>query len=487
MKKLTRVFISMFLILALFLVVSYAQEKATTATLTILHTNDLHGRLDQLAKIGFLAKQVRQEVQRVVLLDAGDTFCPSEEAFVSKERGTSITVDLFNQVGYNAWTLGNHEFDRRLGQLTNHLRSASFPVLGANLLASETGRHLLHVQPYALIQVAGLRIGILGLSTGSSRVTVADPVAAARYYVPLLRGRSDVVVLLTHLGFRADSTLAASVEGIDVIVGGHTHTVLHSPRVVNGVIIGQAGGEGAFLGRIDLKVSDGQVTGWEGRLIPVDAAAGEDRAVRSAFDAWTAEVEGERMPLMTPLGTCGGGFHQISGTETAMGNLIADLVRESVSADIAFSTRVGMNPRLREGTITVLDFYSIYVWPRKVMVVSLDGRQVRRVLERSLVEPYYRLDQSGMEVVYDLSRPEGKRVVSVTVGGRPLDPKAVYRVAVDHWTATYGGPARSQADTFKPLQKEETGILIRDLLARHIRAAGVIRGSIDGRMREGRP
>ena len=454
------------------------QCEAAEITLTILHTNDLQGRFGQMLKVGMLAKQIQRKVGRVLLLDAGNALAPSEDAFVHPQRGGALTVDLFNRAGYDAWNLGRRDLDRSRDRLSGTLRGTTFPVLGANLHRAETGRYLFQVQPYAVVRFSDLRVGILGLSSGGGGVMVADPVAAARYYVPMLRQLSDLVVLLTHQRFEADSTLAASVPGIDLIVGGgYSERAPAPPPEVNGVLIRQAGEGGAFLGRIDLKVTEGKVTDGKGQPIALDGTVKGGADSEAVFGGWSAEVDGEKVELMAVLGTSAGGFGTSVGKGAAMGYLVADLVRTSAASDVAFIAASSVDPELPEGPIRVLDLYGIYAWPYRLATVSLPGRQVWAILEKGLSNPQAFFYPSGLEMIYDLSRPEGDRVVSVTVGDRPLDLEKGYRVAVEDGVAETGG-----AGLFGIATLEKSGVPIRDLLARHIKTAGVVRGEVDGRM-----
>ncbi len=461
-------------------VFSIVQIEAEERTLTILHSNDFEGRFEQMLKVAPVFKRVQQEVGRVLLLDAGNALAPSEDAFVHPNKGGALTVALLNRAGYHAWTLGQRAFDRPVDRLTGYLRRAEFSVLGANLHRSETGRYLFQVQPYTVVRTGGLWVGVLGLGAGGRGVMVADPVAAARYFVPLLRRSSDVVVLLTHLGFEADSTLAASVPGIDVIVGRRSSGSLESHREVNGVLIGQADRGGASLGRIDVTVSEKGVTGARSGLIPLEGV-GDPAA---ALEGWTAEVDGEAMPVAAVLGTASGGFGTASGMGSAMGHLIADLMRSSAKADMAFVAGTHVDPELAEGSIRVLDLYRVYAWSHRLVVLSLEGRQVHAFLGGGLETPGAFFYPSGLEVVYDLSRPEGERLASIRVGDGPLDPGKVYRVAVEDRIAGDGRAGKGLGDLLSPEDRVDTGVLVRDLLGRHIKTAGAIRGVAEERVRQ---
>lgn len=469
------------MVLAALMAAGFLPVAAGEVRLILLHTGGLQGRYEQLLKVGPVYRQLRQEGARVLLLDAGGVLSPSEAAFASPDGGRSLAVSLFNRAGYHAWTLGGEDLAVPADLLTSYLREAGFPVLGANLHRPDTGRYLFQVQPYTTMRMGGVRIAVLGLSSGGSGMAVADPVAAARYYVPLLEGRADVVVLLTHLGFEADSTLAASVAGIDAIVGARPPPDV-GPRMVNGVPIGYAREKGASLGRIDLALSEGKVVAGEAGQISLEGEPQAGEELAPALAGWTAEVDGETLPLAAVLGTSAGGF-EAEGMGAPMGHLIADLLRAAVSADIGFVSSSNVNPYLPEGPIRVLDLFRIYGWPHEPVILSAKGRQIREFLEGNLEPPGEFFYPSGLSVVYDFTRPEGERIISVRVGEAFLEEEAVYRVAVESRIATRAGVQKGLGDLMEVSDRVDVGVPIRDLLARHIRAAKVIRGTHEQRVR----
>ncbi|MCR5888908.1 metallophosphatase [Hymenobacter sp. J193] len=261
---------------------SLPAAAADAAKLVILHTNDMHSRIEpfpdnaaQWAGMGGMARrasliaQIRQQEANVLLLDSGDIWqgTPYFNFF-----GGELEYKLMSQMRYDASTLGNHDFDNGLEGLQKQLPNATFPFLTANYDFSQTplaGRF----QPYKVFEKAGHRIGVFGLGIelaglvadrnyGATRYL--DPVATANEMVARLRGpeKCDMVICLSHLGYKYESAkiddfkLAAGAPGIDLILGGHTHTFLDKPDVVAGpnghqTLINQVGWSGINLGRID--------------------------------------------------------------------------------------------------------------------------------------------------------------------------------------------------------------------------------------------
>ena len=251
--------------------------------LTILHTNDHHGHFQKFdpypAKdVGGLAAQstlvniVRAEVEsaggHVMVLSAGDvnTGVPESDLLDAEPD-----FNLMNMIGYDAMTLGNHEFDNSLDVLMKQRGWASFPFLAANIVKKGSGKLL--VEPYIIKEIDGLKIAVLGLITENVPILVLpdnvkglefhNVIETAEKYVPELRKKADLVIALTHIGYYAsdselvgDVQLAKAVPGIDVIVGGHTHTTLDQPVVIGDTLIVQADGYSEKVGRLNLTVDN---------------------------------------------------------------------------------------------------------------------------------------------------------------------------------------------------------------------------------------
>jgi 2',3'-cyclic-nucleotide 2'-phosphodiesterase (5'-nucleotidase family) len=270
--------------------------------ITILHINDAHGRLESYAvkgrsvggyaRLATLAADARAEpgVARVFLLDAGDVVAAGQP--LTARTGGRADIAVMNHLGFDAWTPGNHEFYMGVESVEALVRAARFPTLAANLAVKATGEPL--GRPFVIEKAGPVRIAFFGLGIVSAdhpsaeAVAVADPLVTAADLVPRLREQADVVVALSHRGVVDDHSLAVSVPGIDVIVGGHTHTVLPEGARFKGpeggeVLIVQTGQRLEALGRVDLVCTraDGRwrVVRAAARLIPIDSDVKVDRAV----------------------------------------------------------------------------------------------------------------------------------------------------------------------------------------------------------------
>ena len=352
--------------------------------LTILHTNDHHGRFWKnehgehgLAARKVLADRVRTEVTTlggdVLLLDAGDINTGAPE---SDMLDAEPDIRGMNAMGYDAMVVGNHEFDNALSVLRQQEAWMDFPLLAANIYDA-TGQRLF--TPYHFFTLHGLKMAVFGLTTETTAV-VGNPkyvkglifrsaVDEARDLLPLLRARADVVIALTHLGYEESGAhgsvaLARAVPGIDLIVDGHSHTALTAPVIENGTIIVQAGEYGKYLGRVDLLWEHGRARLVGGKLMPVNLTkkvehdgkkvrvlVGEPIAEDSSLLALLSPYQerGDKA-LLTVIGSSDGNFTDdralMRGTETDIGNLACLALLEKTGTDVAVMNSGGIRAGL---------------------------------------------------------------------------------------------------------------------------------------------
>ncbi|HHU25903.1 MAG TPA: bifunctional metallophosphatase/5'-nucleotidase [Bacteroidales bacterium] len=261
--------------LMLFSLIGCAQQQ-----LVILHTNDTHSRIEPLPEtdrytpgLGGVERranyidEVRRKNRQVLLFDAGDFL--QGTPYFNLFKG-EVEVKTMNLMKYDAVTLGNHEFDYGLEVLEKVVRMAHFPIVSTNYDFSETALAGL-IRPYLILKKGGVRIGVMGINIQPQGLITAnhykgmkylDPVTSANAMAKRLREehRCDLVVCLSHLGYMADRELATETRGIDLIIGGHSHTHMTEPTVVNDlddneVIIFQTSGRGVNVGRIDVQLT----------------------------------------------------------------------------------------------------------------------------------------------------------------------------------------------------------------------------------------
>lgn len=484
--------------------------SAATTRIAIYHTNDVHGwvgpkeatwyRADPKRRIGGVpaaAAVLKREKLPRLLVDGGDWFQGTPEAAFS---GGSVMVEVFNGLGYDAIVLGNHDFDFGLPQLEKLARSLKMPVLGANVYREADGSRPGFVKARLIREVAGVKVGIFGLLTRNMRelafeehyagLTFRREVDEARDQVRSLKAEgAQVIVALTHVGiaepgmqpFEDDKLIAGEVPGIDVIVGGHTHTRLKTgvrePR--NGTLITQTGSYLSQIGRIELEVDreTGKVLSSTSSLIElwIDET-GEDAEAKKLVAPFREEAD-RRMSVV--LATATRTLTRSRTGEATIGGWFTDCLRGWTKTDVAVQNHGGIRSDLPAGPVTLRRIFEIMPFDNRVATMSLTGAQLRDTLERGVSGSAGMLQVSGVSVRYKSDAEPGRRIKEIRIGDRPLDLEGRYTVTAADFLVKRG-------DGFATLGQGEgttfSGTLIRDVLAACARDAGVIDPPSPGRI-----
>lgn len=474
-------------------------ELAGATRLTIIHTNDTHARVREgdgmgFARISAIVREIKKENPNVLLLDAGDTF--HGQAIASLNKGESI-VRIMNEIGYDAMAPGNHDFnygyDRllELGGLTN------FPILAANV-EKEDGSLLLDI--YLIKEIAGLRVGIFGLATPDTTykthpdnvkgLVFTSPVEAARRTVEILKDKTDLIIAVSHLGIDPSSTvtsieLAESVKGIDLIIDGHSHTVLEQGLTVSDTLIVSTGEYGKNLGVVDLYLKNGKLAGIEAGLITKELAAetAEDEAVVSVIES----IETEQTELLGQVigetaVALDGARKNVRTGETNLGNLIADAMMYVTGADCAFVNGGGIRASIDAGDITKGDIISVLPFGNYIVTKRMTGADIKAALEqgsRAYPEPAGSFPHvSGLKYVIDIGRQAGDRIVNISLGEEPLDLSREYVVATNDFMAAGGDGYTVFADN---ATVNEYSSLDEAVIA-FVESKGTVNPSVEGRI-----
>lgn len=466
--------------------------------ISILHMNDVHGRVDPIQPdpkgpfVGGLARAARlvfdlraERPGQVLLLSAGDMIHGTNVANMFQGRPV---IECMNLMYFDAMTLGNHEFNFGQQVLSDLSGRSLFPFLGANV-----GNAKAFAKPYVVKEVNGLKVAVIGLSAQETPIvthpknveglTFDDPIAAAKKAVSQV-GNVDLIVALTHIGADLDVKLAQEVPQIDVIVGGHSHTQLDQPKKVGDTIIVQDGEYGKFLGRLDVKVAGGKVVSYEGKLVPVAneliPVTGIDAvisAANSSLNSVLGTVIGETKVALD------GERANVRTRETNLGNFIADVMRNAVGADVAIANGGGIRASLPAGPMKVGDVFTIVPFDNTVVLLEATGAQILKALENGLGKYPEQLGAfcqiSGMTVLFDPAKPAGSRVVEVKVAGAPLDPAKLYKVATNDFMAA-GGDGYTSLKEARLISN--TGEMLRDAVVKVLRTAGSIEPKVEGRI-----
>jgi len=412
-----------------------------------------------------------------------------------------------NPLGFDAMTVGNHEFDFGQEVLQKRVSEAKFPVLGANVEGLDC------LRPYVIREVGGVKVAIVGLVTEETPVSTHPrnvaglkfhpPAATLARYLPELRRQADVVVVLSHMGYAADRQLAEQVPGIDIIVGGHSHTRVEPPSRVGSTVIAQAWEHGKVLGVLDITVDRGTITAVDGRLEDIRPDRGEPNpAVQSLVEKYQRQINA------VLDGRIGESEVRLDGEnvrrrETNFGDLVADIMRSASGADAALINGGGIRTSIAPGPILVKSVYTALPFDNYIVAVRLTGSQLREALEHGVA----RVEDgagafpqvSGIAFVYDPSAPAGSRVREVRIGDQPLDPAREYSVATNDFLAAggdgytaFGDAIRASSDFTaicgllqgEKLVYSDAGRWLRDVVVDHLKEQTRIAPAVEGRITE---
>jgi 2',3'-cyclic-nucleotide 2'-phosphodiesterase (5'-nucleotidase family) len=278
--------------------------------ITILYTNSTNGDLDMCKcpgerKGGFprraaLIKELRAKYQNIILLDAGDLF-----PIFERKNNEQYAVKAMNNMGYDAMCVGDQEFLRGQDFLDRIKNEAQFPFISATLFNAATDKPLF--EPFILKELDGIRVGVLGLTGKNSFMSFKNELIAGikiipiqdavKKYLPAIREKVDIVIALTHQSDDMDRELAQTANGIDVIVGGHSQTIINEPVRVNNTIIVQAGENGYYLGILELTIDDQKkISGYENKVIKINESIAEDEQMRALIDEYLAQKDEKAAP-----------------------------------------------------------------------------------------------------------------------------------------------------------------------------------------------
>jgi 5'-nucleotidase / UDP-sugar diphosphatase len=506
------------------LVASVQPALAHVETLTILHVNDSHScltaygpkdadgqpTLGGIARIATLVARARATEPNVLFTHGGDFFVGD---FMFQKYLGVPELQILKSLGMDALALGNHEFDLYPSTLEDVLSTAGwpgegFPILCANLDTSGDPAIDNFVHPYTIKQVGNLKIGILGLTTEStnqesnpSPLVILPPLDVAQGWVDKLRNdeRCDLVIVISHLGADVDRILASSVSGIDVILGGHSHTEIPVPVRVGRTLIVQAGEFYGHISRLQLRIVGGRIHGWDYRLVPVDSRVAPAPEVQALVDNLVAGVEADPRfgPVYTQtLGRVAVDVEKPLGTglcmDNSLGNLIADSYREAAGSDLAFHPQGFSNQTIWAGPLTGNDVLRAVPYGfdpatglgMKLATFRATGLSILSGLEFALyylpnVDTFF-LHLSGMSFACDLSRPPGQRVdyASVRVNGVPIDPAGNYTVAVPDGVVPFLGQIPGFEIEDLQVTSRPVYTVIRDYLVAHSPVARYAEGRV---------
>mgnify|MGYP000259440218 FL=1 len=507
---------------ALALVAGAAQADFS---LTILHTNDFHDRYEPIsafdstcsaedneagecfggaARLATAIAAARDRAENSILVDGGDQF--QGTLFYTYYKG-EMTAEFMNQLGYDAMTVGNHEFDDGPEVLRSFIDAVEFPILMSN--ADVSGEPLLSdaIMKSTTIEVGGETIGLIGLTPQDTdelaspgpNVIFTPPADAVQAEVDALTEAGvNKIIVLSHSGYGVDQAVAEATTGVDVIVGGHSNTLLSNddasaagpyPTMVGDTAVVQAYAYGKYLGELVVTFDDaGKVVGASGGPRLMDAGVAEDEGVKARITEAAQPLEEIRNEVVAEAAAPIGGDRVNCRTgECEMGNLVADAMLDRVKGqgiEVAFMNGGGVRASIDAGPITMGEVLTVLPFQNTLSTFRVTGSVLKEALENGVSqfeEGAGRFPQvAGMSFAVDVTKPVGERISDVMVGGEALDPEKLYGVASNN-DIRNGGDGYSMFVDGQDAY--DFGPDVADVTAEYLAANGPYTAYTDGRIK----
>jgi 5'-nucleotidase len=476
---------------------------------TILHSNDIHGdfqaevvdgqagqMLGGLAHLSGYINKVRKEEKNALYLIAGDMV---QGSMIDTEYKGVSTMELMNYLSPDAATIGNHELNYGLYHLLFLEKLANFPIVVSNLYLKKFNKRLM--KPYLILNVDGFDILIIGIITETimAKLKTDENIGS---FISLEDARNevgricnaykdddiDLTILLTHIGFEEDKELAAMLDpawGVDIIIGGHSHTILEQPETVNNILVTQAGVGTDQIGRFDIVVDDetNSIVEWKWQLLPVDEhLAPPDEKLQAYIDSFQDVVDRKYNTIICRFAQ--ELTHPTRDVETALGNLFADILAKQTQTDLVLLSSVAIRSDKLGPLVTLGNFTEAFPYPQPIHRVTLSGEQLKHLFNFSLekenrTEGLFQVNK-GVKMVYNESTHS---LESLTLNGQPIEGEKTYTVCVQDYFYN------SSADKFG-IPKEDliargTNVLatsISDVLEEHLRHHQNLDSRVEGRI-----
>lgn len=433
-----------------------------TKRFTILHNNDMHG--DFLAETGQVnnvligglsllsgyINQVRNTEKNVIYAIAGDMV---QGSIIDSEYKGISTIEIMNYLSPDVVTLGNHELDYGLPHLLFLEKLANFPIINSNMYVTKYNKRLM--SPYLIKEIDDFSILFIGIITETvmdslrrdgqigTFISLEDAaIETGRICDAYKNADIDLTILLTHIGFESDKELAAMLKpewGVDMILGGHSHTLLEQPAVVNDILIAQAAVGTNQIGRFDILVDDdtNSIVDWKWQLVPITSDTIEpDLELQKFINGFNQEVESKYGSLICRF------THQLTHPqreiETALGNLVADIFAENSDCDVALVGSGSIRTKTLGPVVTLRELKQTFPYDEGYLKYTVTGEQLQTVFghimrkdNRNGEGECYQVN-SGVKAIYD---DIFQRLVSLQVGGQEVDKDQLYVIGLTDYHA----------------------------------------------------
>lgn len=482
-----------------------------TKRFTILHSNDMHG--DFLAEmqgaegklVGGLAllsgyiNKVRLEEENVFYLISGDMV---QGSIIDAEFKGISTIEIMNYLAPDVVTLGNHEFDYGLPHLLFLEKMANFPIVNANLYIRKYNKRLM--RPYVILPKAGFDVLFIGIITDKvidairrdsdvgSFISLEDAAAeVGRICNAYKNDDIDLTVLMTHIGFDSDVELAKLLKpewGVDIIIGGHSHTILQEPAVVNGILIAQAGVGTDQIGRFDIVVDDdtNSVVDYRWQLIPVSEGIAEpDRDLQAYIDSFKEVVDRKYNTIVTKFATRL--THPRREEETALGNLFADALAEAGQMDVMLLGSGSVRSKELGPVVTLGGYIACFPYADTLTRFTVTGATLRKMFNHWM-RPENRTGEGecyqvnrAVRAVYD---ERAHALASLSVNGQPVQEDRPYTVGLQgyHYSNSAAYLDTTQEELAAAGKPRVISTNVQDVMLEYLRNNQNLNRKVEGRL-----
>jgi 5'-nucleotidase len=481
-----------------------AQEpRECPVRVTLLQVNDVYqfapvdgGARGGLARVLTLRKQIMSQSPHAIYMLAGDTISPSVESNTYQGRQM---IDAWNTSGLDYATFGNHEFDFGPDVLRERMRESHFKWLAANVIDKKTGRTFADTPEFVVREFEGVKVAIFGIvlqetletSRPGPEVDIQDPCATAARLVPKIHAAgAQVVVALTHQTLGDDKKFARC-SGVDVIIGGHEHTLLES--MSGHAPIFKMDADARELGRIDLNISKstGKLESIDWEIIPVTDKVQNDPAFAPLDRKYGPLLKSLAVPVGRSAVELDVRSADVRFQETNMADFIADAFRRAMDADVALVNggSIRADTIIKPGVLTKRDVLSVLPFNNRVVKLQVTGAVIRAAIENGVstateeTQPGRFPQVAGLRYVFDTSRPPRQRITSITIAGKPLDDRRTYTLATTTYLAVEAGDSYDMLRGVTFLVRPEQAPVESDILLKAISSVPAIAPKTDGRIK----
>ena len=461
--------------------------------LKILHINDLHSRFEEFSKIASVIEELREK--NTLIFDAGDSYDEWRiEAIGTKGK---ISSDLLNEVGISARVIGNTEGFSGKETLERIVQTSNFPVITCNLYDLK-GERIDSLKDYHIFEVGSLKILVIGV-TGAFNVFynlfnihIRDPIQEIkRVLSDIEKTEYNLLIILSHLGINQDKLLANSIPSIDIIIGGHSHSVLKDCLFENGTIICQAGQYGEFVGELIIEYDKDKekIILYKSNLISVSQFPEHQKINKILSESYKIAYENMSENLFKLKREIKHSFTD----ESELGNLLADSLKHFLRSEIGLINSGVLNHSIGDINITKLILHEVCPSPLNSTLVEIKGSVILLTIEKSLLEDYQLQNgfgpgfrgtklgniqvSSNVQIIYNPKNPPLNKIISMKINNKPIDRLKWYKVA----TSDYLQRGSGYSDFGNCRNEEYRPEFLRDLLEIYLKRNRFLRLSLKKR------